>query len=264
VRRKEESEWKDPRIQKRRQESTELAETGRQLQKIHVGVESALRRKEGKEGKEHKEGKESKEAKEAKEAEAARMSLLFASFWFETSDAAKAYLRTDTQLGELSQTRLNNTVEEERERLRRMELLRQKESKLVNDAALLRKELLAEEKTRSAEVQQLRENEQRLSQQITKTKQENKAFLALVASNLLDLKKRLEETKETRLKELKDENRRLEEELLQKTTIENRNKEKETRKSKQQAAYEIHARILQYDSLVYYYDFYYYIIIYYD
>lgn len=74
-----------------------------------------------------------------------------------------AYIEVFELLVKFSKIRLETTVEEELEKIKRMEVLAARESKVMTDKASLKKELESEEKTRSKEVQMLRENEQRLA-----------------------------------------------------------------------------------------------------
>ncbi|KAA6376065.1 MAG: hypothetical protein EZS28_028408 [Streblomastix strix] len=163
------------------------------------------------------------------------------------SDTAKSYIEVFELLVKFSKIRLETTVEEELEKIKRMEVLAARESKVMTDKASLKKELESEEKTRSKEVQMLRENEQRLAAQITKMKNENRAFLNKCATDFAAMNLELEERHKQRMAELKQQNDALTEEL-ETLLRDNRMREREIRKTKQQTCQEIENRIAGYDT----------------
>ncbi|KAH7818201.1 uncharacterized protein MONOS_12194 [Monocercomonoides exilis] len=163
------------------------------------------------------------------------------------TDTAKRFLGIFDELVKLSQVRLQTTVEEELEKIKRMEVLATKESKILTDKASLKKEYEAEDKTRSKEVQALRENEQRLFGTIQKIKADNKAFLAKCNADLVTMTEELQKQHQRRMLDLKSTHTHLEEELSE-LQAEHRTKEREVRKTKQQTSQEIENRIAGYDS----------------
>ncbi|KAK2963242.1 hypothetical protein BLNAU_1775 [Blattamonas nauphoetae] len=162
------------------------------------------------------------------------------------SDTAKQYLEIFDQLVKLSKIRLETSVEEELETIKRMEVLAARESKVQAEMTSLRKELEAEEKTRAKDVQQIRDNEQRLNAQIQKMEQNNTQFEARCEADLKTMSQQLMEEHKERIEELHRTNERLTNEL-QMVLEENRLRERESRKSKQQTGQEIENRISGYD-----------------
>lgn len=160
---------------------------------------------------------------------------------------ATQFLETFSLLVKLSKVRLETTKEEAAEKLKRMEVLAMKESKVLTDKAALKKEIDAETKTGAAENGALKENEYRLASMIAKIKAENKAFAAKCESDLITMTQKLKRDHEEAMVRLRDENARLTEEL-EATMRENKGREREMRKIKQQTSQEIENRIAGYDT----------------
>ena len=163
------------------------------------------------------------------------------------SESAKQFIEIFKLLVDLSKVRLETTVEEANEKSKRMEVLRDRESKFAQDKDALQKEKEEEEKIHGKELQALKDNEYRLTITLTKIKAENKTFEAKCQSDLATMTEALNQQHKQRMEELRAENERLQEEL--KTVMqENRAAEKEVRKTKQQTSQDVENRISNYDS----------------
>lgn len=163
------------------------------------------------------------------------------------TEEAKEFVATFDSLVALSKTRLETTVEQELEKIKRMEVLATKDSKFSTEKAALKKEITAETTTKTKEKSQLLANKERLESTVRKMEDEKNKFIKSCNDRLVQMTNQMDIDHARRMEELRQTNERLQEEL-ETTTRENRMKEKEIRKSKLQTTQEIEQRIAEYDS----------------